>query len=246
MANQRSLHRPGLSQGKAAELLGINQPKVSALSKYSPGRLLRGALDAFAHVASTRTLRSSSATGHGPRRPGRVSVTRGVTGPCRAPAGARFPGALERRAGREIALVWQAKAPAPPFGGKVGTGASAVNFRHLDLGLPIPGRLLGTAFCCIRQAPFANERLWADCRERGPTSPRLALYGRNEHPGALTGRCPEGARQSSQGGCASRDTLDNRCRPWSSLRARISASEGTPPPAERTSQLFRSAPATHN
>ena len=28
------LHRRGLSQGKAAELLGINQPKVSTLSKY--------------------------------------------------------------------------------------------------------------------------------------------------------------------------------------------------------------------
>ena len=28
------LERRGLSQGKAAELLGINQPKVSALSKY--------------------------------------------------------------------------------------------------------------------------------------------------------------------------------------------------------------------
>src|SRR5664279_6448596 len=28
------LRRRGLSQGKAAELLGINQPKVSALSKY--------------------------------------------------------------------------------------------------------------------------------------------------------------------------------------------------------------------
>src|SRR5438552_18632145 len=28
------LKRRGLSQGKAAELLGINQPKVSALSKY--------------------------------------------------------------------------------------------------------------------------------------------------------------------------------------------------------------------
>jgi len=28
------LQRRGLSQGKAAELLGINQPKVSALSKY--------------------------------------------------------------------------------------------------------------------------------------------------------------------------------------------------------------------
>jgi predicted XRE-type DNA-binding protein len=28
------LDRPGLSQGKAAELLGINQPKASALSKY--------------------------------------------------------------------------------------------------------------------------------------------------------------------------------------------------------------------
>ena len=28
------LRRRGLSQGKAAEMLGINQPKVSALSKY--------------------------------------------------------------------------------------------------------------------------------------------------------------------------------------------------------------------
>ena len=28
------LHRRGLSQGKAAELLGVNQPKVSALSQY--------------------------------------------------------------------------------------------------------------------------------------------------------------------------------------------------------------------
>jgi predicted XRE-type DNA-binding protein len=31
------LQRRGLSQGKAAELLGINQPKVSALSKYRLG-----------------------------------------------------------------------------------------------------------------------------------------------------------------------------------------------------------------
>ena len=34
MAINEVLHRRGLSQGKAAELLGINQPKVSALSKY--------------------------------------------------------------------------------------------------------------------------------------------------------------------------------------------------------------------
>ena len=35
----------------------------------------------------------------------------------------------------------------PTFGGKVGQALPPVNFRHLDLGLPIPGRLLVP--CCI-------------------------------------------------------------------------------------------------
>jgi predicted XRE-type DNA-binding protein len=34
MAINDVIHHRGMSQGKAAELLGINQPKVSALSKY--------------------------------------------------------------------------------------------------------------------------------------------------------------------------------------------------------------------
>jgi predicted XRE-type DNA-binding protein len=56
------LHRRGLSQGKAAELLGINQPKVSALSKYR--------LEGFS-VERLMLVRNRPRA----RRPGRVFVT---------------------------------------------------------------------------------------------------------------------------------------------------------------------------
>ena len=68
------LHRRGLSQGKAAELLGINQPKVSALSKYrlegfSVERLMRflTALNQDVEIIIRNRPRA--------RRPGRVFVT---------------------------------------------------------------------------------------------------------------------------------------------------------------------------
>jgi len=68
------LQRRGLSQGKAAEQLGINQPKVSALSKYrldgfSVERLMRflTALNQDVEIV----IRSKPRT----RRTGRVSVT---------------------------------------------------------------------------------------------------------------------------------------------------------------------------
>ena len=68
------LERRGLSQGKAAELLGINQPKVSALSKYrlegfSVERLMRflTLLNQDVEIIIRNRLRT--------RRPGRVFVT---------------------------------------------------------------------------------------------------------------------------------------------------------------------------
>ncbi len=68
------LQRRGLSQGKAAELLGINQPKVSALSKYrlegfSVERLMRflTSLNQDVEIIVRNRLRT--------RRPGRVFVT---------------------------------------------------------------------------------------------------------------------------------------------------------------------------
>jgi predicted XRE-type DNA-binding protein len=68
------LQRRGLSQGKAAELLGINQPKVSALSKYrlegfSVERLMRflTALNQDVEIIVRNRPRT--------RRPGRVYVT---------------------------------------------------------------------------------------------------------------------------------------------------------------------------
>ena len=68
------LRRRGLSQGKAAELLGINQPKVSALSKYclegfSVERLMRflTALNKDVEIIVRNRPRI--------RRPGRVFVT---------------------------------------------------------------------------------------------------------------------------------------------------------------------------
>jgi predicted XRE-type DNA-binding protein len=68
------LQRRGLSQGKAAELLGINQPKVSALSKYrlegfSVERLMRflTALNQDVEIIIRNRPRT--------RRPGRVFVT---------------------------------------------------------------------------------------------------------------------------------------------------------------------------
>jgi len=68
------LHRRGLSQGKAAELLGVNQPKVSALSKYR--------LDGFSVERLMRFLTSLNqdieiVVRNRPRarRPGRVYVT---------------------------------------------------------------------------------------------------------------------------------------------------------------------------
>jgi predicted XRE-type DNA-binding protein len=68
------LHRRGLSQGKAAELLGINQPKVSALSKYrlegfSVERLMRFLTSLNQDVEII--IRDRPRT----RRPGRVYVT---------------------------------------------------------------------------------------------------------------------------------------------------------------------------
>jgi predicted XRE-type DNA-binding protein len=74
MAINEVLHRRGLSQEKAAELLGINQPKVSALSKYrlegfSVERLMRllTSLNQDVEIVIRNRPRA--------RRPGRVSVT---------------------------------------------------------------------------------------------------------------------------------------------------------------------------
>jgi predicted XRE-type DNA-binding protein len=74
MAINEVLQRRGLSQGKAAELLGINQPKVSALSKYrlegfSVERLMRflTLLNQDVEIVVRNRLRA--------RRPGRVFVT---------------------------------------------------------------------------------------------------------------------------------------------------------------------------
>ena len=68
------IKRRGLSQAKAAELLGINQPKVSALSKYrlegfSVERLMRllTSLNQDVEIVIRNRPRA--------RRPGRVSVT---------------------------------------------------------------------------------------------------------------------------------------------------------------------------
>jgi len=68
------LERRGLSQAKAAELLGINQPKVSALSKYrlegfSVERLMRflTSLNQDVEIIIRNRLRT--------RPPGRVFVT---------------------------------------------------------------------------------------------------------------------------------------------------------------------------
>ena len=68
------VERRGLSQGKAAELLGINQPKVSALSKYR--------LEGFSVERLMRFLTSLNQDVEivirnipGSRRPGRVYVT---------------------------------------------------------------------------------------------------------------------------------------------------------------------------
>jgi predicted XRE-type DNA-binding protein len=68
------VERRGLSQEKAAELLGINQPKVSALSKYrlegfSVERLMRflTSLNQDVEIVIRNIPRS--------RRPGRVYVT---------------------------------------------------------------------------------------------------------------------------------------------------------------------------
>ncbi|MGD0666754.1 MAG: helix-turn-helix transcriptional regulator [Bryobacteraceae bacterium] len=68
------LHHRGLSQGKAAELLGINQPKVSALSKYhlegfSVERLMRFLTSLNQDVEIVIRSRPRA------RRPGSVSVT---------------------------------------------------------------------------------------------------------------------------------------------------------------------------
>jgi predicted XRE-type DNA-binding protein len=68
------LHRRGVSQGKAAELLGINQPKVSALSKYrlegfSVERLMRFLTSLNQDVEIVIRDRPRA------RRPGRVFVT---------------------------------------------------------------------------------------------------------------------------------------------------------------------------
>ena len=74
MAIDAVVRRRGLSQAKAAAVLGINQPKVSALSKYrlegfSVERLMRflTALDQDVEIV----IRNKPRT----RRPGRVFVT---------------------------------------------------------------------------------------------------------------------------------------------------------------------------
>jgi len=74
MAINEVLHRRGFTQEKAAELLGINQPKVSALSKYrlegfSVERLMRllTSLNQDIEIIIRNRPRA--------RRPGRVSVT---------------------------------------------------------------------------------------------------------------------------------------------------------------------------
>jgi predicted XRE-type DNA-binding protein len=74
MAINDVLHRRGLSQGKAAALLGINQPKVSALSKYrlegfSVERLMRFLTSLNQDVEIIIRNRPRA------RRPGRVFVT---------------------------------------------------------------------------------------------------------------------------------------------------------------------------
>ena len=68
------LHRRGFSQGKAGELLGINQPKVSALSNYrlegfSVERLMRFLTSLNQDVEIIVRNRPRA------RRPGRVFVT---------------------------------------------------------------------------------------------------------------------------------------------------------------------------
>ena len=74
MAINDVLHRRGFSQGKAAEMLGINQPKVSALSKYrlegfSVERLMRFLTSLNQDVEIIIRNRPRA------RRPGRVFVT---------------------------------------------------------------------------------------------------------------------------------------------------------------------------
>jgi predicted XRE-type DNA-binding protein len=74
MAINDVLHRRGLTQGKAAALLGINQPKVSALSKYrlegfSVERLMRFLTSLNQDVEIIIRNRPRA------RRPGRVFVT---------------------------------------------------------------------------------------------------------------------------------------------------------------------------
>src|ERR1017187_10159844 len=78
------LHRRGVSQGKAAELLGINQPKVSALSKYrlegfSVERLMRFLTSLNQDVEIVIRDRPRA------RRPGRVFVTAARTAAWRIP-----------------------------------------------------------------------------------------------------------------------------------------------------------------
>ena len=74
MAINDVLQRRGLSQAKAAELLGINQPKISALAKYrlegfSVERLMRflTSLNQDVEIIIRNKPRA--------RRPGRVFVT---------------------------------------------------------------------------------------------------------------------------------------------------------------------------
>lgn len=74
MAINDVLQRRGLSQGKAAEQLGINQPKVSALARYrlegfSVERLMRFLTSLNQDVEII--IRNKPRT----RRPGRVFVT---------------------------------------------------------------------------------------------------------------------------------------------------------------------------
>jgi len=74
MAINDVLYRRGLSQGKAAQLLGVNQPKVSALSKYrlegfSVERLMRFLTSLNQDVEIIIRNRPRG------RRPGRVVVT---------------------------------------------------------------------------------------------------------------------------------------------------------------------------
>jgi predicted XRE-type DNA-binding protein len=112
MAINEALHRRGLSQEKAAKLLGINQPKVSALSKYrlegfSVERLMRFLTSLSQDVEITIRNRPRA------RRPGRVIVTADLTSPRHSSGRS---GSLPRSAGPSR-NVGASGAPLPPIPG---------------------------------------------------------------------------------------------------------------------------------